>query len=183
MTKLQQKLVDSAQVIDNHIIKLDHLLNHNIDIGLLDEIAEVIAVECENLGIEKILTIETGGIGLATLVSIKLGMVDVVYAKKGKSLITTDENYEATVESFTKGTKFELSVSKSFLNKQKILIVDDFLATGSALNALLAIAKQADAEVMLSAFIINKTFQNNCEGKIFSILNVTGITDGKLKID
>ncbi|MFV0246626.1 MAG: phosphoribosyltransferase family protein [Mycoplasmatales bacterium] len=182
---LQNKLLKEVKVIDNHIIKLDHILNHQVNIPLLDEIGKDLAYRFKDSNVETILTTETGGIVLATMVAKYLSLDTLVYAKKGRSLNQSDYVYQASVYSYTRGINFIISVDKQYLKKSNVLLLDDFLATGNAINGLLDICKQADCNVIGLGVIVNKQFQNNINEDLLiqSIINISKIENNKLIID
>lgn len=186
MIELQKEILDKATIIDDSIVKVDNIINHKIDIKLLGKICDLIYSEFKHLEINKIITVETGGIAMATLLATKFSNCDVVYAKKAKSAIhNKNECYQKTITSFTKKTTTNISINHNYLNESdNVLIVDDFLATGDVLNGLINLCNQADANVNGIAVIINKSFQNSkLETNLipFSIVNITGIENGFVK--
>lgn len=180
--ELREKLLNEVTVIDNKIIKLDHILNHKVNIKLLEEIGKDIADHYKDTNIDTILTIETGGIVMAVMVAKYLGIDSIVYAKKGNSSNQSSNTFNSKVHSFTKQKDFHISVDKSYLPKSNVLIVDDFLATGNATQGLLDICAQADCNVKGLGFIVNKKFQNelHLEMPVYSIIDVKSIEDNKL---
>lgn len=179
---LTQQLLEDVEVIDNKIIKLDHILNHQVNIPLLDQIGYELASRYKDQNIESILTLETGGIVLAAMVAKHLNLKTIVYAKKGRALNQSNEVYQSQVSSYTREQSFTISVDKKYLKKSRVLIVDDFLATGSAINGLLDICEQGECFVVGIGVIVNKKFQNEItrDVPIQSILNVKSIENNKL---
>ena len=159
MKALEEKIVKDGQVFPGNILKVSSFLNQQIDTSFLKEMGKEIAKLYEGSGVNKILTVEASGIAIALSAAFLMD-VPVVFAKKGISKNMTDEKYSAEVRSFTKGTVNTISVDREFLSdRDKILIVDDFLADGNALKGLLSIAKAANAEVAGAAIAIEKGFQ------------------------
>lgn len=188
MKKLIDRLLNDAVVINNSIVKVDHFINHQLDTLLIDEIGESFADAFSSA--TKILTIESSGIAYAVSTALHLNYIPVVFARKEKSSITSDSLYHSEAFSFTKQKSSQITVSKNFLNKDdKILIIDDFLATGSALKALVAICKQAGASIEGIGVVIEKSFLNardlfkDEDFKIKSLANITQIKDNKLTIE
>lgn len=165
MKLLEMKILEAGHVLDSDILKVDNFLNHQVDPNLLNKMGEDMAKHYANLGVTKILTLEVSGIPLAFTTALYLN-VPMVYAKKTKSVTLTDEVYTSVVKSFTKKITYDIKVDKKFLVPgDKVLIVDDFLATGAALQGLSEICKQAEAEIVGYGIAIEKTFQNG--GKYF----------------
>ena len=160
MNFLEERIVKDGIVKEGNILKVDSFLNHQLDVNLFDQMGNEWVKRFENIEINKILTIEASGIGIACVVARHFG-VPVVFAKKSKSVNLDGEMYTAEVESFTHKNKNVVIVSKKFLNKDdKVLIIDDFLANGCALQGLISIINQAGASVSGIGIAIEKGFQN-----------------------
>jgi len=160
MNFLEERIVKDGIVKEGNILKVDSFLNHQLDVDLFDRMGIEWAERFEGVEINKILTIEASGIGIACVVARHFG-VPVVFAKKSKSVNLDGEMYTAEVESFTHKNKNIVIVSKKFLNKDdKVLIIDDFLANGCALQGLISIINQAGASVSGIGIAIEKGFQN-----------------------
>ncbi|MCR5008030.1 MAG: xanthine phosphoribosyltransferase [Oribacterium sp.] len=160
MNFLEERIVKNGIVKEGNILKVDSFLNHQLDVDLFDRMGIEWAKRFEGVEINKILTIEASGIGIACVVARHFG-VPVVFAKKSKSVNLDGEMYTAEVESFTHKNKNVVIVSKKFLNKDdKVLIIDDFLANGCALQGLISIINQAGASVSGIGIAIEKGFQN-----------------------
>jgi len=160
MNCLEERIVKDGIVKEGNILKVDSFLNHQLDVDLFDQMGKEWAKRFEGIEINKILTIEASGIGIACVVARHFG-VPVVFAKKSKSVNLDGEMYTAEVESFTHKNKNLVIVSKKFLNKDdKVLIIDDFLANGCALQGLISIINQAGASVSGIGIAIEKGFQN-----------------------
>ena len=159
MNFLEEKILKDGIVKSNNVLKVDSFLNHQIDIKLLGHIAKEFARRFEGFPITKVLTIEASGIAIACAVAYELG-VDVVFARKTKSVNLDGDLYVAEVESFTHQQVNKVIVSRRFLNSEDhVLIVDDFLANGCALQGLISIVESAEATVEGLGIVIEKGFQ------------------------
>ncbi len=160
MNCLEEKILKSGVVKEGNILKVDSFLNHQMDIELFNEMGEEWKRRFEGKPINKVLTIEASGIGIACIVAQHFG-VPVVFAKKAKSINLDGEMYTAEVESFTHKNKNTVIVSKKFLNEEDhVLIIDDFLANGCALQGLIGIVQSAGATVEGIGIAIEKGFQS-----------------------
>lgn len=160
MQLLKQKINEQGTVLNNSILKVDSFLNHQIDPQLMVAMGKEFARRFAGTKITKILTIESSGIAVALAAALELN-VPVVFARKKKSLTMNDEVYCTEVYSFTKQEVNKITVSKKFLAPQeKVLIIDDFLASGEAALGLANIVKLADSEVVGIGIVIEKTFQD-----------------------
>lgn len=159
MTALEEKILKEGTVLPGDILKVDCFLNHSIDVPFLLEMGREIATLYENQGVNKILTIETSGIPIA-FAAAQFMNVPVVFAKKNKTGNISDNFYSSRVESFTRKNVYDAVVSKEYLNKSdKVLLIDDFLAKGNALNGLMDIINQSGAILIGCAIAIEKGFQ------------------------
>lgn len=164
MNFLEKRIVEDGVVKEGNILKVDSFLNHQMDISLFDEMGEEYKRRFARKQINKILTIEASGIGIACIVAKHFG-VPVVFAKKSKSVNIDGEMYVAEVESFTHKCKNQVIVSKKFLTEEDhVLIIDDFLANGCALQGLISIVQEAGGTVEGIGIAIEKGFQSG--GKI-----------------
>jgi xanthine phosphoribosyltransferase len=164
MNFLEKRIVEDGVVKEGNILKVDSFLNHQMDISLFDEMGEEYKRRFAGKQINKILTIEASGIGIACIVAKHFG-VPVVFAKKSKSVNIDGEMYVAEVESFTHKCKNQVIVSKKFLTEDDhVLIIDDFLANGCALQGLISIVQEAGGTVEGIGIAIEKGFQSG--GKI-----------------
>lgn len=160
MNCLEERILKDGIVKEGNVLKVDSFLNHQMDIELFNEMGKEFKRRFEGRNINKILTIEASGIGIACIVAQHFG-VPVVFAKKSKSINLEGEMYTAEVESFTHKTKNQVIVSKKFLNAgDHVLIIDDFLANGCALQGLIQIVQSADATVEGIGIAIEKGFQS-----------------------
>lgn len=159
MNFLEERIVKDGIVKDGNVLKVDSFLNHQMDIRLFDQIGEEFKKRFEGTLINKILTIEASGIGIACVAARQFD-VPVIFAKKSKSINIEGEVYVAEEESFTHKCKNQVIVSKKFLNPDdNVLIIDDFLANGCALQGLISIVTSAGANVAGIGIVIEKGFQ------------------------
>lgn len=164
MNFLEEKIVKEGIVKEGNVLKVDNFLNHQMDIELFNEMGKEWKKRFEGKNINKILTIEASGIGIACIVAQHFN-VPVVFAKKSKSINLEGEMYTAEVESFTHKNKNQVIVAKKFLNENdRVLLIDDFLANGCALQGLIQIVQSAGATVEGIGIAIEKGFQTG--GKI-----------------
>ena len=160
MNFLEDRIIKDGIVKEGNVLKVDSFLNHQMDIALFDQIGKEFKRRFAKEKINKIVTIEASGIGIACIVARHFN-VPVVFAKKSKSINIEGEMYVAEVESFTHKCKNQVIVSKKFLNPEDhVLIIDDFLANGCALQGLISIVNEAGASVEGIGIVIEKGFQS-----------------------
>ena len=160
MNFLEERIIKDGIVKEGNVLKVDSFLNHQMDITLFDQIGKEFKRRFAKEKINKIVTIEASGIGIACIVARHFN-VPVVFAKKSKSINIEGEMYVAEVESFTHKCKNQVIVSKKFLNPEdRVLIIDDFLANGCALQGLISIVNEAGASVEGIGIVIEKGFQS-----------------------
>ena len=160
MNFLEERIVKDGVVKAGNVLKVDSFLNHQMDIALMEEIGKEFKRRFADKHITKVLTIEASGIGIAAFVAKEFG-VPMVFAKKSKSINIDGEMLVAEVESFTHKNKNQVIVSKRFLTAEDhLLIIDDFLANGCALQGLIQIAHSAGASVEGLGIVIEKGFQS-----------------------
>lgn len=160
MNFLEEKILSDGTIKEGNILKIDNFLNHQIDIDIIRQIAYEIKRRFKGKEVTKILTIEASGIAIATLLG-EIYDVPIVFAKKGETANSTDDKYIAQAYSFTHKKHNNVFVSKPYmLAGEKVLIVDDFLADGQAMGALVDIVHQAGAEVVGLAVAVEKGQQN-----------------------
>ncbi len=163
MNFLEQRIVKDGVVKPGNVLKVDSFLNHQMDIDLMEEIGREFARRFDGEAITKVLTIETSGIAVAYPVARELG-VPLVFAKKTESVNLDGDKYVAEVESFTRKKINKVIVSKKYLkNTDRVLIIDDFLANGCALQGLISIVEDAEATVVGCGIAIEKGFQDGGE--------------------
>ena len=159
MNFLEERIVKDGIIKEGNVLKVDSFLNHQMDIQLFDQIGAEFKRRFEEKPINKILTIEASGIGIAC-VAAQHFKVPVVFAKKTQSINLEGEMYVAEVESFTHRCKNQVIVSQKFLSEDDhVLIIDDFLANGCALQGLIQIVQSAGATVEGIGIVIEKGFQ------------------------
>ena len=159
MNFLEERILKDGFVKEGNVLKVDSFLNHQIDVALLDQMGEEFYNRFINAGVTKVLTIESSGIGVACSVARCFG-VPVVFAKKSKSVNIDGDMFVAEVESFTHKCRNQVIVSKKFLcETDKVLIIDDFLANGCALQGLISITEASGAQVCGIGIVIEKGFQ------------------------
>ena len=178
---LKQRIISDGVILGTDILKVDRFLNHQVDPFLLHEIAIEIKNRYKNTDIT--------GIAIAAFTALELG-VPFVFAKKYNARNLDSDVYEEEVFSFTKQKTFTIRVSKNYIGKEdKVLIVDDFLAKGGALNGLIGITEQAGAKVAGCAIVIEKTFQGGGDEirskgyRVESLAKIASITDGKITFE
>ena len=159
MELLEQRILKDGKIGDGNILKVDSFLNHQIDVGFLCELGKEFRRLFDGCGVTKILTIEASGIGIACLTAQYFG-VPVVFAKKTRTNNIYADVYTAKVDSYTHGVNYDIVVSREFLDPaDRVLIIDDFLAKGSALRGLLALIDDAGAATVGAGIVIEKAYQ------------------------
>lgn len=159
MQLLKDRIRKDGKIKSGNVLKVDSFLNHQMDIGLFEEIGKEFRRRFADAEINKILTIEASGIGIACVVAQYFG-VPVLFAKKNKTKNIAGDVYTSQVESFTHGRVYDIMVSKEFLGKgDKVLLIDDFLANGKALEGLAKLVQDSGAELVGAGVVIEKGFQ------------------------
>ncbi len=183
MNFLEERILRDGVLRPGNVLKVDSFLNHQMDIALIDKLGEEFHRRFSDVSITKVLTIESSGIAIAYAVAREFG-VPLIFAKKSKSINISGDVYTAQVESFTHKTKNQIIVSKNFIGQNdKVLIVDDFLANGCALQGLISIVESAGAKVEGLGIAIEKGFQiggrviRNLGYRLESIAIVDGMDD------
>ncbi len=163
MKLLQERILRDGNVKKGNVLKVDNFLNHQMDIELFNEIGKEFKRIFSDLNINKILTIEASGIGIACIAA-QYFNVPVVFAKKAQSINIDGEVYSTKIESFTHKKTYDVIVSRKFLSSEdRVLIIDDFLANGCALAGLIDLVRSAGASVEGIGIVIEKGFQNGGE--------------------
>lgn len=159
MKLLEDRILKDGHIGTDNVLKVDSFLNHQIDVSFVCELGKEFYRLFKDENITKILTIEASGIGIACLAAQYFG-VPVVFAKKAKTINIYSDTYNATVHSYTHKKDYDIVVSKEFLSKEdNVLIIDDFLAKGSALTALLMLIEKAGAKTAGAGIVIEKAYQ------------------------
>lgn len=186
MQLLEKRIIEQGEIIGSDIVKVDMFLNHQIDVELLCEIGKEFRRLFATSDINKIVTIEASGIGIACIAA-QYFSVPVVFAKKGVHKNVGSDIYTANVHSFTKGTDTQIGISKKYLGKDdRILIIDDFMANGEACKGLISLAEQAGASVEGIGIVIEKGFQPGGDElrkkgyKVESLAIIESIDDGQI---
>lgn len=186
MELLKNMILEKGKTIGSDVVKVDMFLNHQIDVDLLCEIGKEFRRIFPSEKINKILTIEASGIGIACIAA-QYFSVPVVFAKKGANKNVGDNIYKADVYSFTKGVTTTIGISKDYLNENDhILIIDDFMANGKAVHGLINIINQAGATVEGIGIVIEKGFQPGGDAlrslgyRVESLAVIKSIDDGKV---
>lgn len=187
MKELVEAIRREGVGIGTDVVKVDSFLNHRIDVALSTSMGQEIHRYFQNKTVDVILTVEASGIAVALTTAQAFGNIPVVFAKKGDHINVGHDVYTADVYSFTHQKMNTIRVSRKYLpEKSRILIVDDFLANGEAIEGLLSIARQARCEVVGAAVCIEKGFQDGgkrlrAEGlDVLSLSTVQAIEDGKI---
>lgn len=159
MKELKERIRRDGKIKSGNVLKVDSFLNHQMDVQLFEAIGQEFKQRFAGTEINKILTIEASGIGIACVVAQSFG-VPVVFAKKTQTKNIAGEVYTTKVESFTHGRIYDIIVAKEFLGKgDKVLLIDDFLANGKALEGLAQLVKDSGAELAGAGIVIEKGFQ------------------------
>ncbi len=187
MHKLIERIKKDGIGIGTEIVKVDSFLNHQVDTALTKEIGEEFARLFADSGATKVLTVEASGIPAAYATASALGDLPMVFAKKMAPNTMIDGAYTAPVRSFTKGTLATVRVAKDFISADdRILIIDDFLASGEAAIGLLDIVRQAGARCVGIGAVVEKEFQGGGKRleklgyRVESLAVVTSIKDGNI---
>lgn len=186
MKLLEDRIIKDGRVLPGNVLKVDSFLNHMIDVPFVCELGKEFHRLFENSGITKILTIEASGIGLACLTAQYFG-VPVVFAKKSKTSNISSEVYSTPVESYTHGNTNNVIVSKQYLGTgDRVLIIDDFLATGNALKGLIELCRLAGADVAGCGIAIEKRYQHGGDElraqniRVESLARIDSMENGKI---
>lgn len=159
MELLKQRILAEGKALSDSVLKVDIFLNHQVDPELMQQIGMDFARHFKDYGITRVLTIESSGIAPAVYTAQALG-VPMIILKKQTSKILNGQVYQTNITSFTKGTSYELTLSKDYLaENDKLLIIDDFLANGEAAMGAVRLAKMAKASVAGIGILIEKSFQ------------------------
>ncbi len=160
MQLLKERICRDGKVSDGNILRVDSFLNHQIDVSLLCEIGKEFKRLFTDCDVNKILTVEASGIGIACITA-QFFNVPVVFAKKNKTKNISCESYSSKVESYTHGKSYDIVVSRQYLGaNDRVLIIDDFLAHGNALFGLVDLVKASGATLMGAGIVIEKGFQD-----------------------
>ena len=163
MQLLEDRIRRDGKVAPGNVLRVDSFINHQMDIALMEQLAQEFFRRFSGVRVDKVLTVEASGIAIATLVAQAFG-VPLVFAKKAKTANLPDDVYAATVRSYTHGNVNQVIVSKEFLHSgEHVLLIDDFLARGEALQGLIDLVAQAGGTVAGAGILIEKAFQDGGE--------------------
>jgi len=186
MRLLEDRIIRDGRVLRGDVLKVDSFLNHQIDVPFLSELGKEFYRLYSSCDVNKILTIEASGIGIACLTAQYFGC-PVVFAKKSKTSNIADDLYSAPVHSYTHGVTNNIVVSKGYLSAEdRILIIDDFLANGCALEGLLSVCRQAGAHVLGCGIVIEKQYQGGGDRlreagvRVESLARIASMEDGQI---
>ena len=161
MQLLKDRIRADGKVLPGNILKVGGFLNHQMDIGLFNEIGREFARRFTGVPVDRILTIEASGIGIACIAAQYFGHVPVVFAKKAKSKNLSGETLATSVKSYTHNTVYDVVVAREYLPEgESVLIIDDFLANGCAIEGLVDLVDQAGAKLSGAGIVIEKGFQD-----------------------
>ena len=187
MQLLEERIRKDGIIKEGNVLKVDRFLNHQMDIHLFEEIGKEFYRRFSDAGVNKILTIEASGIGIACIAAQHFNNCPVIFAKKTLSKNLDGEMFVTQVKSYTKGVTYDVMVSEKYLGKgDKVLIIDDFLANGCALMGLIDIVKQSGAELAGAGIVIEKGFQvggktiRDMGVKLESLANVDSMDNGTI---
>ena len=186
MELLKEKITRYGKVFPGNILKVDGFLNHRVDTALLAEMGKEFKRIFKNEKITEILTIESSGIAIAAFAAYEMN-VPMIFAKKSQTKNISSDVYTSKVTSYTHGKVYDVIVSKEYLKKgERVLIIDDFLANGKALEGLMDLCEQAGAEVVGCGIAIEKAFQSGGDElrkrgvRIESLAKIASMTDDAL---
>ena len=189
MEELRERILKDGKGIGTEILKVDSFLNHQVDVALTVKLGKEFAELFKDSGANKILTVEASGIPVAFATAQALGNLPLVFAKKSAPNTMTEDTWVAPVKSFTKGTLSTIRVAKSYLTPaDRVLIIDDFLATGEAAIGLLDLVRQSGAKCVGIGSVVEKEWQGGNKRleelgyKVASLAVITSIDDGKINI-
>lgn len=159
MRELEEKIKEYGTVLPGNVLKVDAFLNHQVDPELMLHVGQEFARLFADAGVTKVWTVESSGIAPAVMTGLAM-KVPVIFARKHKSLTLNQNMYVADVYSYTKKTTNRISISKKYVSQDdKVLMIDDFLANGQAVEGMLEIADQAGVQVAGAGIVIEKSFQ------------------------
>ena len=164
MKLLEERIRKDGKVLPGDVLKIDSFLNHQIDIELMDEIGKEFYRLFEDTAPTKILTIEASGIAIAYATARCFGSIPVIFAKKTDALNMDNNTFSCRAKSYTRDKFYEIKVAKEFLKREdRVLIIDDFLANGEAMNSLISICDDAGAKIVGCGSVVAKTYQSGEE--------------------
>ncbi|WP_336772794.1 xanthine phosphoribosyltransferase [Paenibacillus sp. MMO-58] len=189
MDILKERILEQASVLSSDVLRLDSILNHQVDPALTMEMGHEFAKRFADEKITKVVTIESSGIPVAYATAYVLG-VPLVFARRKKTLIADPDAYSERVPSFTKGMVTDIMVSKQFLSAEdKVLFIDDIIANGDAARGLIKIIERSGAKLAGMGIVLEKSFQAGSRTlreqgvRVESLVNVTSLKNGQIQFD
>ena len=186
MEELKTRILQEADVISDNVLKLDGILNHQVDPQLIMNIGKEFAFRFQNEKVTKVMTIESSGISVAFATALELG-VPLLFARKKRTLTTDPDSFWERVPSFTHGMVTDIVVAKKFLGPgDRILFIDDIVANGDAARALIRIIGQSQATLVGVGFVVEKAFQNGARAiretglRVESLVRVLSLEGGRI---
>lgn len=186
MKLLEERIKQDGRVVGTEVLKVDNFLNHQVDPALMKAMGDEFARLFADAKVDKVLTVESSGIAPAVFAALALN-VTMVFARKKKSLTLSEDHYTADVYSFTKQETNHVIVDKRFIQPgERLLLIDDFLANGQAVEGMMQIAEAAGAEVVGVGIVIEKTFQkgrallDERDVRVESLARIAAFEDGEV---
>ncbi|WP_251545438.1 xanthine phosphoribosyltransferase [Limosilactobacillus caecicola] len=187
MQELKEKIEKYGTVLPGNVLKVDAFLNHQVDTDLMYRVGQEFAKHFADQGITQIWTVESSGIAPAVMTGLAMHL-PVIFARKHKSLTLNNNMYTADVYSYTKKTTNRISISKKYVDPNaKVLLIDDFLANGQAVEGMMEIADQAGVEVAGAGIVIEKSFQPGGKElrdkgvEVYSLAQIKSLDDGHVE--
>ena len=187
MKFMTERIAREGRALNEDVLLVDSFLNHQVDMELMRQCGDVFAEHFRGKGITRVLTVESSGIAPAGMAALALG-VPLVFLKKKTSRITAGDVYQTPVQSFTKGTRYELTVASRYLPAgEKVLFIDDFLAMGEAALGVARLVKEAGSEIAGIGIVIEKSFQPGRKKleaagfDVFSLARVKTMREGAIE--
>lgn len=184
MKLLEEKILSDGDAVNEHILKVDSFINHQVDPVLMQEVGNEFASHFKDKGITKVATIESSGISPALMTALALG-VPLVIMKKQPSRILNQDLYQTVVTSFTKGTNYELTLSRKYITEDDhVLIIDDFLANGEAATGAVRLIRKSHATIAGIGVLIEKAFEPGHEKltqqglEVYSLARIAKMGEG-----
>jgi len=186
MEKLKQRILEEASVLSSDVLRLDAIINHQVDPALTMEMGQQFANIFAEQQITKVITVESSGIPAAFATAYILG-VPLVFARRKKTLIADPDAYSERVPSFTKGIVTDIMVSKQFLNNDdRVLFIDDIIANGDAARGLVKIIERSGAHLVGLGVVVEKSFQSGGKSlreqgvRVESLVRISSLENGKI---
>ena len=187
MKFMTERIAREGHALNEDVLLVDSFLNHQVDMELMRQCGDAFAEHFRGKGITRVLTVESSGIAPAGMAALALG-VPLVFLKKKTSRITAGDVYQTPVQSFTKGTRYELTVASRYLPAgEKVLFIDDFLAMGEAALGVARLVKEAGSEIAGIGIVIEKSFQPGRKKleaagfDVFSLARVKTMREGAIE--